>query len=199
MSNAARAEELALLFTEAHTHYAWLSDPVDDEQLRRVYELARWAPTGSNAQPLRVTFVRSAAHKELLRPALAPTNVEKVMTAPVTAVLAYDVTWYEHLPQLAPFRANVREQIAALPAERRDHLGAINASLQAGYFILAARACGLDCGPIGGFDPAKVDAALFPDGAWRSVIPLVNLGHGDPEKRMPRMPRLAFETACKIG
>lgn len=197
MSNDARPEELALLFTAARTHYAWLPDAVDDETLRRVYDLARWAPTGSNAQPLRVAFVRSAAAKERLKPALAPGNVEKVMTAPVTAILAYDVAWHEHLPLLAA-RPGAREHIAALPVERRDTLGLVNASLQAGYFILAARANGLDCGPIGGFNPAKVDAEFFPDGAWRTILPLVNLGHGDPAHTQPRMPRLEFATACRV-
>ncbi|HEX4459232.1 MAG TPA: malonic semialdehyde reductase [Polyangia bacterium] len=198
MSNEARPEELTLLFTAARTHSAWLPDPVDDETLRRIYELARWAPTGSNASPLRIVFARSPAAKERLKPALAPMNVEKVMTAPVTAILAYDVAWHDHLPLLASHRPGAREQIAALPEERRDLLGRVNAQLQAGYFILAARACGLDCGPIGGFDPAKVDAEFFPDGAWRTIMPLVNLGHGDPAKTQPRMPRLEFATACRV-
>lgn len=197
MSNRARAAELALLFTEARTHYAWRPEPVDDALLQQIYELARWAPTGSNAQPMRAVFVRSAAAKEQLRPALPPQNVDKVMTAPVTAVLAYDVAWYEHLPELAPFRAGARDQIAALPAERRDALAAQSAAMQSAYLIIAARALGLDCGPVGGFDRQKLDAALFPDGAWRSIL-LLNLGHGDPEKTLPRMPRLDFATACKI-
>ncbi len=200
MSNVvAREEELALLFTAARTHFAWLPDPVHDDLLRRVYDLARWAPTGSNAQPLRVVFAKSAEAKERLRPALAPMNVEKVMTAPATAILAYDARWYDQMPKLVPFREGVREQLLALPDARRDYLGSTNAVLQAGYFILAARACGLDCGPIGGFDPAKVDAAFFPDGAWRTILPIVNLGHGDPQKTMPRMPRLDFDFACRIA
>jgi 3-hydroxypropanoate dehydrogenase len=193
----ARAEELELLFTAARTHYAWLPEPVGDDLLRRIYELLRWAPTGSNAQTLRIAFVRSPEAKERLRPALFPANVEKAMTAPATAILAYDVAWYERMPELAPFRPNVLEQYLAMPPERRDHLAALNSNVQAGYFILAARAIGLDCGPMGGFDRAKVDAAFFPDGAWRSQL-LVNLGYGDPEKTMARMPRLDFETACRI-
>ena len=198
MSTEIRPEDLALLFTDARTHYAWLPDPVSPDVLRQVYDIARWAPTGSNAQPLRVTYVTSPDGKERLRPALAPQNVEKVMTAPATAILSYDVAWYEHLPQLVPFRPDARDNILKLPAERRDHLGFVNATLQAGYFILAARAAGLDCGPLGGFDPLKVDAAFFPEGTQRTIIPLVNLGHGDPAKVLPRMPRLDFDTACRI-
>jgi len=197
MSNTARDEELALLFTSARTHYAWLPTPVGPDLLQRVFELARWAPTGSNAQSMRVVFVTSPEAKERLKPALFPANVEKMMTAPATAILAYDVAWYERLPELAPFRPGARDQIAALPAETRDHMGFQSANLQAGYMILAARALGLDCGPMGGFDKAKVDAAFFPDGAWRSIL-LLNLGHGDPAKVLPRMPRLEFATACRI-
>jgi 3-hydroxypropanoate dehydrogenase len=197
MSNVARNEELALLFTTARTHSAWLPTPVDADLLQRVYELARWAPTGGNGQSLRVAFVTSREAKERLRPALFPGNVDKAMTAPVTAILAYDVAWYEHLPELAPFRPGARDQIAAMPAEKRDQLGAQNADLQAAYLILAARAFGLDCGPMGGFDRAKVDAEFFADGAWRSIM-LLNLGHGDPAKVTPRMPRLEFATACRV-
>lgn len=197
MSDAARDEELALLFTTARTHNAWLPTPVDAELLQRVYELARWAPTGGNGQSLRVMFVTSPAAKERLRPTLAPGNVDKTMSAPVTAILAYDVAWYERLPELAPFRPGARDHIAAMPAETRDQLGSLNATLQSAYLILAARAFGLDCGPMGGFDRAKVDAEFFPDGGWRSII-LLNLGHGDPAKVAPRMPRLEFATACKI-
>jgi 3-hydroxypropanoate dehydrogenase len=197
MSNLVREEELALLFTDARTHYAWLPEPVDASILQRIYELMRWAPTGGNGQSLRVVFVTSPEAKERLRPGLFPMNVEKAMTAPATAILAYDVAWYERLTELAPFRPGARDQMAAMPTEVRDQMGSMNATLQAGYFILAARALGLDCGPMGGFDKAKVDAEFFPDKAWRSIV-LVNLGHGDPAKVVPRMPRLEFATACRI-
>ena len=199
MSNASqvRDEELALLFTAARTHYAWSPVPVGDDILQRVYDLARWAPTGGNANPLRIAFARSVEAKQRLRPALAPTNIEKAMTAPVTAILAYDAAWYDRLAELAPSRPGAREQILAMPAERRDRLAFLNADLQAGYLILAARACGLDCGPMGGFDAAKLDAEFFPDGAWRSIL-LLNLGYGDPAKTLPRMPRLDFTTACRV-
>ncbi len=198
MSNVARDQELALLYSAARTHYAWLPTPVSDDELRRVYELARWAPTGGNGNSLRIEFVKSAAAKERLKPTLMPTNIEKVMSAPVTAILAFDRAWYEKLPELAPFRPQARDQIAGMPEAKRDQMGTLNATLQAGYFILAARAYGLDCGPMGGFDPAKVDAEFFPEGNWRSIV-LVNLGHGDPDKTLPRQPRLDFATACKIS
>lgn len=197
MTVPARDEELALLFTAAHTHYAWLPRPVDGALLPRIYELVRWAPTATNAQTLRIVFVTSSAARERLRPALVPANVAKVMTAPVTAILAFDAAWYERLPLLAPWRPGIRDHFAALPADERDRLAAQNASIQVGYFILAARAVGLDCGPLGGFDRAAVDAAFFPDGRWRSLV-LVNLGYGDPAQAWERMPRLDFSTACEV-
>jgi len=188
---------LDLVFREARTHYAWTSEPVPDAQLHQLFELVRWAPTGGNSQSLRVVFARSAEAKQRLRPALAPPNVDKAMTAPVTAILAYDVAWYEQLGRLAPSRPDSRDRAAALPEAERDRLATMNALLQAGYLILAARALGLDCGPMGGFDRAKVDAAFFADGAWRSLL-LVNLGHGDPARVLPRQPRLDFADVCRI-
>jgi 3-hydroxypropanoate dehydrogenase len=193
----ARDEEIALLFTGAYTHYAWLPTSVSDEQLRQLYELFRWPPSASNAQTLRIAFAKSPEAKARLRPALFPHNVDKAMTAPVTAILAFDPAWWERMPELAPFRLNVREHYAALGAERLDTLGTRSALIQAGYFILAARALGLDCGPMGGFDHPMLDRAFFAESGWRSQL-LVNLGHGDPMKTMPRMPRLDFSTACRI-
>lgn len=193
----ARDEELALLFTEAHTHYAWQSTPVNDDQLHELFDTFRWAPSASNAQTLRIMFVTSTGAKERMRPALFPHNVDKAMTAPVTAILAFDPAWWERMSELAPFRPNVREHYAAMGAGKLDSLGEHNAHIQAGYVILTARALGLDCGPMGGFDHAMLDAAFFGETGWRSIV-LVNLGHGDPAKRMPRMPRLDFATACRI-
>lgn len=193
----ARPEEVALLFTEARTHAAWRNEPIDDALLHRLYELVRTGPTGGNAQPLRLVFARSAAAKERLKPALQPLNVEKTMTAPVTAILAYDVAFHEKLPQLFPARPEMREKIGSLPPAERERLAVQSSTLQAGYLILAARALGLDCGPMGGFDRAKVDESFFPDGKWRTTL-LVNLGFGDPAKLFPRLPRLAFEEACRI-
>ncbi|HEY4055389.1 MAG TPA: malonic semialdehyde reductase [Kofleriaceae bacterium] len=183
------------LFTDARTHYGWLPEPVDDATLQKIYELARWPPTGNNGQTMRIVFVRSAEAKERLRPALFPMNVEKAMTAPVTALIAYDATWWTHMPYLTGKQS---DQYLAMTEERRDYLGHFNAVLGAAYMIIAARSLGLDCGPMGGFDRGVADAAFFPDGAWRSIL-LLSVGHGDPEKLRPRMPRLAFETACRIA
>lgn len=192
-----REEEIALLFTEARTHAAWLDRPVPDDLLERLYALVRMGPSGGNAQPLRLVFVKSPEAKERLRPALMPGNVDKTMSAPVTAIVAFDARYYDKLPQLFPARPETRDRIAGMPEALRDQLGIHSALLQAGYLILAARALGLDCGPMGGFEPAKVDAAFFPDSAWRSLL-LVNLGYGDRDKLFPRLPRLSFEEACRI-
>src|SRR4249920_1429656 len=124
-------EALDRLFIGARTHNRWLPSPVDDERLRELYDLARLPPTSANSQPARLVFVKSAEAKERLRPALAPQNVEKVMTAPASAILAYDARWYDQMPKLVPFREGVREQLLSLPEARRDHLGLVNAVLQA--------------------------------------------------------------------
>ncbi len=193
----ARDEELTLLFTEARTHNGWLDRPVDDATLRRLYGLARMGPTGGNTQPLRVVFTKTAAAKERLRPALAPANVAKAMSAPVTAIVAYDSRYFELMPKLFPARPDMRELQEKMPLERRTHLALLNSALQAGFLILAARALGLDCGPLGGFDTAKTDAEFFPDGRWRTTM-LLNLGYGDATMLHPRNPRLDFEEACRI-
>jgi 3-hydroxypropanoate dehydrogenase len=186
----------ALLFLEARTHNGWQDRPVPDELLKRVYEMARMGPTSANSQPMRVVFVKSQEAKERLRPCLSPGNVDKTMTAPATAIVAYDLAYYEYFPRLFP-AADMRTMALGMPAERRERAAFQNGSLQGGYLILAARALGLDCGPMGGFDNAKVDAAFFPDGTWRSNF-LVNLGYGDESKLRPRNPRLSFDEACRI-
>ncbi|AEI62189.1 malonic semialdehyde reductase [Corallococcus macrosporus] len=194
----ARSEELALLFREARTHNAWLDRPVDDALLARVYELARMGPTSANAHPMRLVFVKSADAKAKLLPAVLPLNFDKVRTAPVTAIVAYDSAFYEFMPQLFPARPEMRDVMAGYPAEGRAKLAEQSAFLGAGYVILAARALGLDVGPLGGFDPAGVDAAFFPDGKWRSVL-LLNLGYGDSSQLHPRNPRLSFGQACRVA
>ncbi|MET0795429.1 MAG: malonic semialdehyde reductase [Polyangiaceae bacterium] len=193
----ARAEELALLFHQARTHSAWLDRPVENATLRRLYELVSAGPTGANSHPLRITFVRSAEAKERLKPALRPLNVDKTMSAPITAIAAFDVAFYEKMPKLFPARPEMRDHLAALPLEERTRLALLTTTIQTGYLILAARALGLDCGPMGGFDSAKVDELFFPDGGCKSVL-LVNLGYGDATKLFPRLPRLDFEEACRI-
>ncbi len=184
------------LFLAARTHNCWQPQPVDDVVLRELYELARMAPTSANSQPLRLVFLTSREAKERLRPALAPANVDKTMTAPVTAIVAHDLAFYEQLPVLMP-HVNARAWFASKPAELLERDAALGASMQGGYVMLAARALGLDCGPIGGFDRAKVDAEFFPDGTWKSNF-LLNLGYGDAAGLFPRNPRLAFDEACRI-
>jgi 3-hydroxypropanoate dehydrogenase len=190
------SKALDILFRSARTQNGFLDRPVSDEQLRALYDLLKWGPTTMNSQPARFVFVRSREAKEKLRPALSPGNVEKTMAAPVTVIVAYDLRFYENLPRTFPNNPDAKaafegkEALIATAALR-------NGSLQGAYLILAARALGLDCGPMSGFDNAKVDEAFFPDGRWKSNF-LCNLGTGDPTKVFPRNPRLAFEEACRI-
>jgi len=190
------ATALDQLFAEARTHNRWLDRPVDAELLRELYDLTKFAPTSANSQPMRVLFVTSAEAKARLKPALMPANVEKTMTAPVTAIVAHDVEFYEQLPKLFP-HADARSWFAHRPADELARIAQHGGTMQGAYLILAARALGLDCGPIGGFDNAAVDAAFFADTTWRSNF-LLNLGYGDPAGLFPRNPRLEFEEACRI-
>jgi 3-hydroxypropanoate dehydrogenase len=186
---------LNALFLEARTHNGWLDRPVSDDMLRRVWDLARWAPTSANSMPARIVFVRSAAAKEKLKPALSPGNLDKTMAAPATAIIGYDTEFYELLPRLYP-QADMKKNFVGNPAAA-ETAAFRNGSLQGAYFILAARALGLDCGPMSGFDNAKVDAAFFPGGRIRSNF-LCNVGYGDAAKLRPRNPRLSFDEACRI-
>lgn len=188
--------DLNLLFFDARSHNAWLDRPVEDSVLHRIYEIARMAPTSANSQPMRVIFLKSREAKERLRPALSPGNVEKTMSAPVTAIVAHDLEFYEKLPELMP-HIDARSWFAKAPDEKKAHVAFQNGTLQGAYLMLAARALGLDCGPMGGFDNAKVDAEFLPNSTWRSNF-LLNLGHGDAAKLFPRNPRLEFEEACRI-
>ncbi len=183
------------LFSQAHTAYSFGPQPVSDTELAAIYETVRWAPTAMNSQPLRVAYVRSPDAKADLEPHLAPGNVEKMRSAPVTAVLAFDSDWHEHLPALQPFATD--PHLAWQDRDKRESMARFNASLQAGYFILGVRAHGLVAGPMGGFDKAGVDATFFPDGRWRSLL-LVNVGHPGPESFKPRMPRLEFDQAAVL-
>ncbi|MCL2831360.1 MAG: malonic semialdehyde reductase [Betaproteobacteria bacterium] len=188
---------LETLFRGARTHYFWTDTPVDDTLLQRLYELTALPPTAANGQPLRVVFLKSPEAKKRLLPSLFPGNEKKIMAAPVTAILAWDRLFYEHLPLLSP-HVDARSWYAG---EERASLAEITAfrsgCLQGGYFILAARALGLDCGPISGFDNDTLDREFFPDGRFKSNF-LCNLGVGDPAKLFPRAPRLDFATACAV-
>jgi 3-hydroxypropanoate dehydrogenase len=191
-------EALDVLFRKARTHVGWLDKPVSEETLRAVYDLAKWGPTSANTMPLRIVFVRSKEAKEKLKPALDPGNVDKTMAAPVTAIFADDLKFFEHIPRLFPVAPGFKDMFAKPENAERAKIHAFrNATLQAGYFILAARAYGLDCGPMSGFNNAKVDELFFPDGQIKSNF-IMNIGYGDPSKLRPRFERLSFDEACKI-
>ena len=178
------------LFYEARTHSAWLPEPVPVELLRKAYELARLGPTSANGSPARFVFLTTPGAQALLKPVLAPGNVDKTMAAPVTVIIAWDTEFHEHLPRLFP-QANIRSYfLGNKPLVEENAFR--NSSLEAAYFILAARALGLDCGPMSGFDAEKLNAAFFPDGKWKVNL-ICNLGYGDPSKLHPRNPRLNFE------
>jgi 3-hydroxypropanoate dehydrogenase len=186
---------LDLMFRAARTHIVWLDKPVSDAQLQQIYDLMKWAPTSANCCPARIVFVRSAAAKQRLLPAMAPGNVEKTRTAPVTAIIAYDLEFYEKLPVLYP-PADARSWFAG-NQPLIDTAAFRNGTLQGAYLLLAARALGLDAGPMSGFDNAKVDKEFFPDGKVKSNF-LINLGYGDGAKLFPRSPRLSFAEAAQI-
>jgi 3-hydroxypropanoate dehydrogenase len=190
-------ESLNVIFREARTHSVWLDKPVDDALLAQVYDLAKMGPTSANMCPMRVVFVKSKAAKEQLKPALSTGNVDKTMSAPVTAIIGMDVHFYEQLPKLFP-HVDARAWFKDLPENVLEYMALRNGSLQAGYFLLAARSLGLDCGPMSGFDNAKVDAMFFGGTTVKSNF-LCNLGHGDAAKLHPRSPRLSFEEACQIA
>lgn len=189
-------DSLDLIFRQARTHSAWLDKPVDDALLRQVYDLAKMGPTSANMCPLRIVFVKSAAAKERLKPALDAGNMDKTMAAPVTAILAMDIRFYEQLPKLFP-HTDARAWFKDLPENVLEYVALRNSSLQGAYFMVAARALGLDCGPMSGFNNAKVDAAFFAGTTVKSNF-LCNLGYGDASKLHPRSPRLDFAEACKI-
>ncbi len=188
-------DALNTLFLEARTHNAWQNKPVSDDVLRQVFDLTKMAPTSANCSPMRLIFVRSQEAKEKLKPCLAAGNVDKTMSAPVTAIVAYDLEFYEQLPRLFP-HADARSWFAGNEPFIKD-TAEFNAALQAGYLILAARACGLDCGPMTGFNKQAVDDAFFAGTTFKSNM-LCNLGYGDVAGLYPRSPRFDFEDVCTV-
>jgi 3-hydroxypropanoate dehydrogenase len=186
---------LDLLFRTARTHNGWLDQPVSDQLLRDVYDLMKWAPTSANSSPARIIFVKSDAAKQRLLSALIPGNIDKTLTAPVTAIIAQDHEFYEKLSQLFP-HADARSWFAG-NQPLIDTTAFRNATLQGAYLIMAARALGLDAGPMSGFDNAKVDQEFFAGTQIKSNF-LINLGFGDESKLFPRSPRLTFEEAAQI-
>lgn len=189
------AAALDTLFVKARTANGFLDKPVSVDLLKRVYELAALGPTSMNTQPTRYVFVNSPAARERLLPAMLPGNLDKTRTAPVTVIVATDTRFFEFMPKVW-HREGAKENFesnAALAAATATR----NGTLGGAYFIIAARALGLDCGPMSGLDLAKVDAAFFPDGRWKTNF-LINLGHGDDSKLFNRNPRLSFDEACQV-
>ena len=190
-------EGLDLLFRQARTQNGWLPTPVSDDQLRAIYEIMKVGPTSANSSPARILFLRTPEAKARLIPALSPGNVDKTKAAPVTAIIGHDTRFFEflatklfaHRPEMADNYAK-NAAFAEVTAFR-------NGTLQGAYFMLAARAVGLDVGGMSGFDNAKVDAEFFPDGRIKSNF-LCNVGHGDPAKVLPKLPRLSFDEACQL-
>jgi 3-hydroxypropanoate dehydrogenase len=201
---------LDTLFREARTYSKWQNKPIPDQTLRDLYELLKWAPTSANAGPARFAFLRTKEAKERLRPALAPLNIEKTMTAPVTVIVGYDLRFYEQLPKVFPQNPGMAKLFESNP-ELVEITARRNSSLQGAYLIIAARSLGLDCGPLSGFDNAKVDEEFFaagkpcfgcdqeffPEGHVKTNF-LCNLGYGDRGALFPRLPRLSFNEACSL-
>lgn len=193
-----RIDDTALkqLFRDARSQNAWKDQPVDDQILRDIWDLMKMPPTSANCSPARIVFVTSAAAREKLRPALIDSNVEKIMTAPVTAIVGMDMAFPDILPRLFP-HTDARSWFAgndALIAQTAFR----NSTLQGAYFMMAARACGLDCGPMSGFDNDMVDQAFFAGTSVTSNF-LCAIGYGNGEKLFARSPRLEFDEACKIA
>src|SRR5690242_9142445 len=198
------------LFRQARTHTVWRDKPVSEDTLRRIYDVMKWGPTSANSSPARFVFLRSREAKERLRPALAPGNVDKTMAAPVTVIVAYDLRFYEKLSKLFPHNPGMRNLFAGNP-QLVEATAKRNSSLQGAYLMIAARALGLDCGPMSGFDNAKLDEEFFGagkdcEGCEQEFFPaghvksnfLCNLGYGDTSKLFPRAPRLEFHEACTL-
>ncbi|HUE64916.1 MAG TPA: malonic semialdehyde reductase [Rhizomicrobium sp.] len=186
---------LDTLFREAHTTRKWLDRKVSPAVLMAIYDLMRWGPTATNITPARIVFVMSPEAKARLKPHLDAGNVRQSMEAPVTAILGYDLDFARHLPRL--YRDNPKAQSWFTDTKANEVLALRNGSLQGGYFILAARALGLDCGPMGGFNHAGIDAEFFAGAEIKSNF-LCNLGYGAPDGFRPRNERLAFDEACQI-
>jgi 3-hydroxypropanoate dehydrogenase len=196
MKSELSAAALDQIFREARTYNAFLPREVSDAQLRAIYDLAKMAPTSANASPARIVFVRSPQAKAKLGPLLSDGNRAKTLAAPVTAIVATDHAFYEHLPKLFP-HADARSWFAGNPA-LIETTAFRNGTLQGAYLIIAARALGLDCGPMSGFDNAQVDAAFFANTTYKSNF-LINIGYGDASRDLfPRSPRFDFDEVCRI-
>jgi 3-hydroxypropanoate dehydrogenase len=195
MTGTTESEVLRALFYEARTFSHWRERSVPEALVEAAFELACLGPTSGNCQPWRLVLVRSPAAKQRLLPCVSSGNHEKVRTAPITAIVAYDRQFFELLPRLYP-HTDARGWFTT-NSVLAEETGLRNSSLQGAYFILALRAQGLDCGPMSGFDQQKVNAEFFPDGKWKANF-LINIGYGDASKIFPRNPRLSFDEACRV-
>lgn len=195
MKNRLSESALQQLFTEARSYRFWDSKGVSDETLQELYGLMKWGPTSVNAMPARIFFLKSAEGKEKLIPALMGMNIDQVKSAPVTAIIAYDLRFYDHLQKLYP--AYDAKPLFENDAKLSFETAFRNSSLQGAYLILAARSLGLDVNPMSGFDNKLVDEAYFANTNYRSNF-ICTIGYGDDAKLYPRGPRLEFDEACKI-
>lgn len=195
MNEALTPEALQRLFLNARTHSVWRDTPVTEAQIREIYALLRMGPTSANCSPARFVFIRTPEGKARLKPALSAGNLDKTMSAPVTAIVAWDDAFYDRLPELFPW-ADARAWFTGSPA-LVEETAMRNSAMQAGYLILACRALGLDTGPMSGFDRDRVDREFFTDSRWKSNL-LINIGYGNEQHLHPRLPRLGFEDACQL-
>jgi 3-hydroxypropanoate dehydrogenase len=187
---------LDLLYRNARSQNAWTAEPVSETLIRAVYDLTKMGPTSANCSPARFIILASNTAKERIRPYISPNNVQKTMTAPVCVIFGYDLAFFEKLPALFPHNPAVKDWFASNPA-LAEQTAFRNGTLQAAYFMLAARALGLDCGPMSGFENAGVDREFFAGTTIKSNF-ICSIGHGDPKGLFPRSPRLSFEEACRI-
>ncbi|MBM0224802.1 malonic semialdehyde reductase [Micromonospora sp. ATA51] len=188
-------EARAQLFTDARTANTFTDEPVSDEQLRAIFELAKYPPTAANTQPLRVLYIRDGEPRERLLTHLNEGNRAKTASAPVVAVLAADTDFHEFIPRVFPIRAQMRDALAG-DVQARERMARFNATLQIGYWLLAVRAAGLAAGPMGGFDADGLDKEFFADNGWRSVL-VVNIGKPGPDAWFPRLPRLDYDDVVR--
>ena len=184
------------IFVKARSHYIWKNKNIDEKILENLYDLVKNCPTSANSEPMRIVFLKSKKSKERIRPHLSEGNVEKTMTAPIVAIIAYDSKFYDLLPKLFPHNPGMKKVLSNPPA-KAEITAFRNSTLQGGYFMLAARALGLDVGPMSGFDNAGVDKEFFSDGRYKSNF-LCNLGYGDETKLLDKLPRFEFSQVCKI-
>ena len=184
-----------VIFRAARTANAWQDKPVSDDLLKKIYDDMKFGPTAANSCPLRIIFVKTPAAKARLKPVMDEANLAKTMAAPVNAIFAYDTKFYDQLPKLFP-HADARSWFVG--EEKMSMETAFrSSSLQGAYFMIAARAHGLDCGPMSGFNNNMLDKEFFPDGQYKSNF-ICNLGYADHSRAFPRLPRLGFDEACKI-